>query len=296
VVSLTGLLPSATRYGRALEKALLGRQLPRITTGHATTTAAVVLSVRRILEESGRDLTRERVGFVGLGSVGSATLRTLFRLRPHPAEVRLCDVYGKRDGLLELQRELVEELGYYGPVHVLEARGEVPPELYDSSLIVGATNVPDVLDVDRLAPGTLLVDDSSPHCFRLDRAVRRQRERQDVLFTEGGTLRAPSPLGQVLHVPDELLRAAKDVPADVLGVHDPHRVTGCVLSSLLSARRPDLQPTLGLVSPRACLDHSRALMGLGFQAAPLHCGGHVPDEETVRAFRRRYGRGGGGSR
>src|SRR5262249_7920782 len=61
VVSLTGLLPSATRYGKTLEKALAGRQnLPRITTGHATTTAAVVLSVRRILEESGRDLDRER--------------------------------------------------------------------------------------------------------------------------------------------------------------------------------------------------------------------------------------------
>ena len=69
----------------------------------------------RLAEESGRDLTRERVGFVGLGSVGSATLRTLFRLRPHPAEVRLCDVHGKREGLLEFRRELVEDLGYRGP-------------------------------------------------------------------------------------------------------------------------------------------------------------------------------------
>src|SRR5262249_53125217 len=203
-VSLTGLLPSATRYGLALQEAVAGQDLPRLTTGHATTAAAVVLAVRRIVTEAGRDLARERVGFVGLGSVGAARLRTLLRCLPHPAEIRLCDVYSRREALLGLRRELTEDLGYRGPVHVLEARGTVPPGLYESSLLVGATNVPDILDVDRLAPGTLLVDDSSPHCFRLDRAVRRLRERQDLLFTEGGLLRAPQPLRQVLYVPADL--------------------------------------------------------------------------------------------
>jgi acyl carrier protein len=212
VVSLTGLLPSATRYGEALAEQLE----PRITTGHATTTAAVVLSVRRLLAVVGRDLTQERVGFVGLGSVGTATLRTLLRCLPHPAEVRLCDVYSKRDALLELRREVIEDLGYRGPVHVLEARGTMPQDLYESSLVVGATNVPDILDVDRLAPGTLLVDDSSPPCFRVDRAVRRLRERQDVLFTEGGLLRAPHPLRQVLYVPADLEQVMPAIPAEGL--------------------------------------------------------------------------------
>ena len=50
-VSLTGLLPSASGYGRDLALALAGHDLPRITTGHATTTAAVVLAIRRALEE-----------------------------------------------------------------------------------------------------------------------------------------------------------------------------------------------------------------------------------------------------
>ncbi len=122
IVSLTGLLPSATRYGQALQQAVAGQDVPRITTGHATTTAAVVLSVRRILEEAGRDFTRERVGFVGLGSVGAACFRTLLRCLPHPAEIRLCDVYGKRAALLELRREAVEDMGYRGPVHVLEGK------------------------------------------------------------------------------------------------------------------------------------------------------------------------------
>src|SRR5262249_25243634 len=200
------------------------------TTGHATTAAAVVLAVERIVAEAGRDLSRERVGFVGLGSVGAASLRTLLRCLPHPAEIRLCDVYRKREALFELRRELSEQLGYRGPVHVLEARGTVPAGLYESSLLVGATNVPDILDVDRLAPGALLVDDSSPHCFRPDRAARRLRERQDVLFTEGGMLRAPHPLRQVIYVPAELEQVAQAVPAEVFANYDPHHITGCVFS------------------------------------------------------------------
>src|SRR5206468_5122106 len=138
-----------------------------------------------------------------------------------PAEIRLCDVYSKREALLELRREVTEELGYRGPVHVLAARGTVPPGLYESSLLVGATNVPDILDVDRLAPGTLMVDDSSPHCFRPDRAVRRLRERQDILFTEGGLLRAPEPLRQVIYLPAELEQAVQTVPAEIFANYDP---------------------------------------------------------------------------
>jgi amino acid adenylation domain-containing protein len=289
-VSLTGLLPSATRYGLALREVLAGPNVPRVTTGHATTAAAVALAVRRIVTEAGRDLPGERVGFVGLGSVGVASLRTLLRCLPHPAEVSLCDVYSKREALLELRRELKEELGYRGPVHVLEARGNVPPGLYESSLLVGATNVPDVLDVDRLAPGTLLVDDSSPHCFRPDRAARRLRERQDVLFTEGGTLRAPQPLRQVLYLPAELEHLLQAVPAEALANHDPRHITGCVFSSLLSAYRADLPPTLGPVSPQACLDHYQVLERLGFRAASLHCDGYAVDGDSVKQFRHRFGR------
>src|SRR5262249_62076345 len=127
----------------------------------------------------------------------------------------------------------VEELGYRGPVRVLEARGGVPAGLYEVGLLVGATNVPDILDVDRLAPGTLLVDDSSPHCFRPDRAVRRLRERQDLLFTEGGMLRAATPLGHVIYIPEALERVVRDVPPDRFANYDSHRITGGVLSALL---------------------------------------------------------------
>jgi amino acid adenylation domain-containing protein len=289
-VSLTGLLPSATRYGLALQGALPEPSALCITTGHATTTAAIVLSVQRILKEAGRSLPEERVGFLGLGSVGAASLRALLRCLPHPREIRLCDVYSKREALLELRRELIEPLGFRGPVHVLESRGTVPPELYTSSLLVGATNVPDILNVDRLAPGTVLVDDSSPHCFRLGQAIRRLRAQQDILFTDGGMLRAPWPLRQTIYLPSSLEQFVQTVPAEMFAGHDPHHITGCVLSGLLSAQQRGPSPTVGLPTLPACLAHYEVVTELGFQAAALHCDGFTLDERTVQAFRRQFGR------
>src|SRR5690606_38167160 len=94
VVSLTGLIPSATDYGRSILPMLAEHpELPPISTGHATTTASVVLSIRRILEEAGRAAAGERVGFLGLGSIGAASLRLMLRCLPHPAEIALCDIY-----------------------------------------------------------------------------------------------------------------------------------------------------------------------------------------------------------
>ena len=65
-VSLTGLIPSATDYGRAVAEAISGRHdLPLISTGHATTVATVVPAVKKILQEGGRNLARSRSGSWG---------------------------------------------------------------------------------------------------------------------------------------------------------------------------------------------------------------------------------------
>jgi hypothetical protein len=80
----------------------------------------------------------------------------------------------------------------------------------------------------------------------------------------------------------------------VFANYDPHHITGCVLSGLLSALRADLPPTVGLVNPQACLEHYRALERLGFQAASLHCDGYAVDGDSVREFRRRFGGSEGG--
>src|SRR5262249_3370519 len=95
-VSLTGLLPSATDYGRAVLQATAGRDLPAITAGHATPSAGLLLALRRLLGEAGRDFSGERVSFLGLGSVGQSILRLALARLPPPAEISLCEVPRKR--------------------------------------------------------------------------------------------------------------------------------------------------------------------------------------------------------
>jgi hypothetical protein len=249
----------------------------------------VVLAVRRALEAGGRDLGGEHVGFLGLGSVGIATLRLLLSCLPHPARLSLCDVYSKQEGLESLRRELSEELGYVGEVRLLASRHEIPAELYEASLIVGATNVPDILDIDRVEAGTIVVDDSAPHAFQTEGALRRFHQRGDILVTEGGVLLAPEPLPLRVYVPDELEPWLKAGLVWLVARNNPWYITGCVLSGLLSAKFAHLAPTIGLIDRRTALDHYQTLDALGFRAPDLQLDGTVLDPRVIAEFRSRYG-------
>ena len=228
-VSLTGLLPSATDYGRKLNQGLGARTtLPPITTGHAMTAAAVVLNVEQILHEARRTLAQERLVCLGLGSIGLSSLRLLLQVAPHPQTIMLCDLAAKLEQLQAIGCELVERYGFQGELQISPVQQELPPAVYTASLIIGATNVPDVLDVDRLLPGTLLVDDLGPHCFDPARAIARFAQQHDLLFTEGGAIQLPQPIHQTFYTP----AAVANIFA--ASAHDnPQLMMGCVLSSLL---------------------------------------------------------------
>jgi hypothetical protein len=289
-VSLTGLLPSASDYGRALAEGLTGQNLPRITTGHATTTAAVVLAIRRALEEGGRTLEGEHVAFVGLGSVGVATLRLMLACLPHPAVLSLCDVYSKQEELDALRRELGGALGYGGEVRLLASRRDVPAPIYEATLIVGATNVAEILEIDRLASGTIVVDDSAPHLFRSDDALLRFHERHDILVTEGGVLASPEPLPLSAYIPEGLGPWLEAGLIALAARSQPRYITGCILSGLLSARFAHLSPTVGLIDSRTALEHYETLDALGYRAAGLHLDDAPLDEAAIRLFRLLHGR------
>ena len=100
-VSLTGLLPSATRLRpRPRGRALAGQDLPRITTGHATTTSAVVLAVRRALRGSRPrpDRRARRLHRPGLGRRRDAPTVALVPAASRAAEPvrRLLEARGAR--------------------------------------------------------------------------------------------------------------------------------------------------------------------------------------------------------
>ena len=204
-VALTGLIPAVTDFGRALQP----RQGLAITTGHATTASAIVLTAKSAARAAGRNLSDETIAFVGLGAIGTASLRLMLDLTIHPRDLILCDVPAKAAELEQLAGEIRTDFGYRGDIEIVAATGAVPAEVYRSRLIIGATNVPGVLDVDRLASGTIVVDDSFPHCFDLERAIARMSSRGDVLLVDGGFVSPPGTIEWNVTLPASLAAAPR---------------------------------------------------------------------------------------
>jgi amino acid adenylation domain-containing protein len=268
VVSLINLLSPATSYGTLVHEAAGQRaDLPEVTTGHAMTTAAVLLNLRRVFAETHRAMSGEDLAVLGLGSIGQSVLRLALRRMDHPRRLFLCDLYG-RHAQLEQIRDEVRDLGFGGPVDVLFSPvGSVPDQLYDASAIVAATNVPDVLDVERLRPGCIVVDDSVPHCFNPARAMARL----DVLCAEGGELHSTSPMNELRYVPRWATEGRTWESIDGWYEQDPYRFGGCVLAAGLAARREDVPVSVGVPNLATCEQALDLLPRVGFHAVPPQC-------------------------
>ena len=289
-VALTGLIPSATGYGAAVQEACKNRgDLAAATTGHATTIAAVVLNLDALLKQAGRRMPDETVMFYGIGSIGLGALQLMLAVLPHPAELRLCDPYRSTEYFAELERSLRREHGFTGAIRVAHPGGN--RDLYDATVIVGATNVENVIDVSRLAPGTLVVDDSWPHCLNGPSALARFHQHGDILLTEGGFVRNGAAMPRIAHLPASLASVLPaDLPNLLFASLNPNYITACILSALISAHRPELAPTIGLVDLATTRRHWAALSELGFSAAELNYEGTALPPAGVAAFRARFGR------
>jgi hypothetical protein len=227
-------------------------------------------------------MSQESVGVLGLGSIGMASLRLLLSSLPHPKRIVLCDVYDKRGQLEALCHELTTQLDFHGTLEILDAQASVPATFYSATVLIGASNAPDILDIDQVQSGTLIVDDSAPHCFSVADAVRRFEDRADILFTAGGVLRAPAQISRQFYLPR---RDTSRVDLSAFTQVDPYEITGCIFSSLLSARYPQLSPTIGFAQNTMGRQHLSTLEQLDFQAAQLHCENYVLEASAVQRFR-----------
>ena len=288
VVSLTGLLPSATRNGTDIHDAAVSEGISAaVTTGHATTAAAVILSLKRILASSGRRLDCEKVCVLGLGSIGTALLKLMLSVMPHPLSLVLCDLTGKRDKLEGLKKETESKLYYTGEIKtVFSSRMYLPDEVYGSTLIIGATNVPDILDIDCMKPGTIIVDDSGPHCFSAEKAIRRLEGSGDILFTEGGVLETVETITNRIYLPV----SAGSCITEKYRTHfrSGREITGCILSGLLSSKYDIIKPQTGEVSLDDCMENHNLLVKKGYRGAALHCEDYVITAENIHVFRKRF--------
>ena len=242
-VSLAGMIPAYTGYGAAVTPYL--RNEVGLTSGHAVTAAAVVRTALAALAARGRRIEDSVVAFLGVGSIGTSSLRLLLaRAGETPAGLILCDLPSASARLAELAAEI---------------GASVEADVYRADLIIAATSGgPSTLDVDRLRPGTMVVDDSFPHCFDTARALARMRDRGDVLITGGGLLDC-GPLTNTI---------MPGLPSITAGL--PGAIASCRLESLLHAATPGLPLVTGPVEPVQAAAYWDALDAAGVRPAPLH--------------------------
>jgi predicted amino acid dehydrogenase len=287
-VSLTGVIPSTTRHGRDIEEWMEDREnLPEITTGDATRSATIVKSVEGILAEAEREIPGETISVVGLGSIGFGTLRLMLDVLDHPKHLILCDPYQTDDQMSRI-RDRVRDAGFQGQIDIVKNGGALPPEVYDASLVIASTNLPGVLDMDSLKPGTLVVDYSFPPVFRVDEAIKRFTQERDILFTTGGELRMSDVVAETIYLPEEMEEVDDSVQFGFLKFlqsRDKNEITGCVLVSLLTGLSEDVAPTLGELENDDALAHYEFLEEMGASPAKLQMTGFFLPEEGIQEFR-----------
>ncbi len=278
VVSLAGLLPALSSYGLDLPaiEAAPALSAQRLTTGHSTTVLAMLYTIRSVLTLLERPLDSCHLAVVGLGSIGEATLKALLATQAHPASLILVDRMGSVQRLKDLAERLSREHQYSGAIKVLQSQQGLPPEVYQADLIISAVSARQVIEIANLRPGTVLVDDSFPHCFDVKAAITRMQQQSDVLVLGGGLLHLPDSQKEIyLPLPHpDLQRALTQISL-------PACLPGCQLESLLLAAYPELPETLGLVEPDKLLQYLPVLEAAGIQAAPLHLEGYLVPADLV---------------
>jgi amino acid adenylation domain-containing protein len=282
-VALTGLIPAVTDLGRALAP----RNGMAITTGHATTASVIVMTSVSAAHAAGRPRLGEPIAFVGLGAIGTATLQLMLDQNLFPTSLTLCDVPAHHERLEQLAHEARNKLGFKGDIRIVTSNGSAPEEVYQSRFIVGATSMRGVLDVERLLAGTIVVDDSFPHCFNPADAADRMTSHGDVLLVNGGLVSPPGSMKWDVALPRGwAAMGIKNGPPETGLMFAANEITGCILSSLLTSSR-GAPPTTGPVTVERCREHLQLLQALGVRAV-LRCGGWSPNETYLSRFRSRY--------
>ena len=276
-ISLAGLIPSVTQYGTDIISLIPQKSTMEITTGHATTTATVIITLKELLKNQNKTIQNEIIGFVGIGSIGQSSLKLMLNTLPHPKELILCDIPAVKI-LFDTLKTEIRQLGFKNKIKFIESAHQVPKEFYQSTIIIGATNQANVLDINQLKPGTILIDDSIPHCFDANKAYERMQSQKDIICIEAGMINSPEPIKETRYLPDEIKPFLSYLPKIILN-RLSCEMTSCILAGLLTSTHANIKASTGIQNHESAKIHYNTLMKMNFHAPKLRINGqNIPSD------------------
>ena len=271
VVCLGGLTASLMKYGRLLDGVADGIT---VTTGHTVTAISCVRTMFSAVDRFGLEPEGEQLTILGMGSVGSAFLELVVTQPRCPRQVVLSDLPEQSKGVQALIERLEPNLPPgFSLSFVPSSRdglGAGHP-VYNSRYLFSATSAADIIDVDQVLPGTLLVDDSQPHCWSRERAFTRVQRQGDIIPCEAGLIDCDS-LSYRSFFPFDWLESQQQ---------GTNHAWCCLTEGLLLGKYPELPPTIGEPTLRSMLAFDEAFVDAGLKPAPLRSGPYLLDDDLI---------------
>ncbi len=281
-ISLAGNLPSRTNYGfaviDALKKSSKTNMQAVVTTGHSCTVVAVVKTIGKVLKELELEIENLSVAVAGFGSIGQASINLLLAEIGNPAQIKIADLATQIPGLQKSLNDLKER--FTNQVEVIPVENTVPDEFYSADIIIGASSAGKVLEVSRIRPGTVVVDDSFPPVLDVQKAILRMKNAQDVLIVGAGKLSVGEKERTILQqtVPESWIRKIIEKLGD-------EGLPGCQAESLLMSFDNSLPATIGLVTGLNAARYWRKANELNLGAVGFHLQGYQVDNSLIQKIK-----------
>jgi predicted amino acid dehydrogenase len=281
-ISLAGNLPALTNYGydvlTRIKTADDTSIWPVITTGHSCTVVAVVKTLQKALEKLQLNLENLTLGIAGFGSIGQASLNLLLREAGKPRDLIIADLASQMQSLRKPIKEL--SLQYNGPIELVEVEHAIPEAFYRADLIIGASSNGRVMDVDKLRPGTIVLDDSFPHIIDPTKAIRRMKKLRDVIVAGAGKIDMGEKQRQLMFtaIPKALIERATAKLGD-------QGMPGCRAESLLISLDREMSPTIGLVTDDSAQRYWEKAAIQQMEAVELHLQAYIIENKVIENVR-----------